>query len=308
MPPVLRSWPNANAPTPHVLSDVVSDLTKRYTRIYTTPPAPQFAYLNSVYSLPSYVYTRTIENINSLTRRIPFSLSSASSVTSRDSSSSVAPAIPSLSKRSPDAASAAILRPRQQPEIAIPTVYNGLNAGPAPGAVVGIVLGSVVGFILIVWLLFFLSQNQRASIEGESVYIEQRRRSRSPRSRSSRHTRSRRTRESEVREVSRSPRPERVVVEERRTREVEREPPVVVRETVREPPVIVREERREERRVEGDDIIEVMEEQSDVTPEPTPRRKSSNRRSTGYRSVDPNQFGGGDYGQREVYGSRGSRR
>jgi hypothetical protein len=279
--------PNASAPTPHASELLLNHFTKRYTIKLTTPPAPQFAYLNSVFSLPAYQYISAQANktFHNLLRRFHPS-------TTTTTTNTLASTLHSLSKRT-----LSNLHPRQnRPEIAIPTVYAGLNAGPAPGTVVGIVLGSVVGFVLIVWLLFFLSQNSRASIEGESVYIE-RRRSRSPRSRSSRHTRSRR---SEIREVSRSPRRERVVVEERR-REVSAAPP----------PVIVREERREERRVEGDDVIEVMEETSDVTPEiqSTPRRKSSGaRRSSGYRSVDPNQYGGGGYEQREVYGSRGSRR
>ncbi|KAI9661256.1 MAG: hypothetical protein M1821_009583 [Bathelium mastoideum] len=300
MPPILPLRTNADAPLSH-LSDMVSDLTRRYIIIHTTPPAPQFAYLNSVYALPSYVVTRALQKLHTLTRRL--------SIPSSPFLSTTYPPTHPLAKRS--LLHNPLLQPRQQPEIAIPTIYSGLNAGPTPGAVVGIVLGSVVAFLLVVWLLFFLTQNQRASIEGESVYIESRRRSTSPppRSRSSRHTRTTR-RHTEVREVSRSPRPERVVVEERER--IVREPappPVVVRETVRAPPVIVSEERHEERRVEGDDIIEVMEEQSDITPEPQPRRKSSaNRRSSGYRSVDPNQYGGGEYNQRDVYSRRGSNR
>jgi hypothetical protein len=76
-----------------------------------------------------------------------------------------------------------------------------------------------------------------------------------------------------------------------------------VRETV------IVEESRPERRVEGDDIIEVVEEHSSIDA-PPPRRKS--RRSAGYRSVDPTPdaggyrsvdpklFAGGDYPQRRV--------
>jgi hypothetical protein len=43
---------------------------------------------------------------------------------------------------------------RQTQILAIPTTYNGLNSGPPPGTVVGIVLGSVVGFLLIIWLIY----------------------------------------------------------------------------------------------------------------------------------------------------------
>ncbi|KAI9692782.1 MAG: hypothetical protein M1820_009381 [Bogoriella megaspora] len=296
MPPLFPPS-NANAPEPHIFTKLASSIAKRATHL-TTPPSPQFAYLNAISQLPTYTYVymaRASNTLTNLVRRIPLP-SSPPHLSTSDS----------VAKRSMAEDSSHILRPRQNaPPVAIPTVYQGLNSGPSPGTVVGIVLGSVVGFILLVWFFMFLFQANQSTIESDSVHIE-RRRSRSPRS--SRHTRSRRTR-SEVREVSRSPRTERVIVEERR-REVSREPPVVIRETVREPPVIVREERREERRVEGDDIIEVTEEQSDITPEPAPpRRKSSGtRRSSGYRSVDPNQYGGGDYAQREIYSSRGSRR
>jgi hypothetical protein len=53
---------------------------------------------------------------------------------------------------------------------------------------------------------------------------------------------------------------------------------------------------RPERRVEGDDVVEVIEEHSSVG---APRRKS--RRNSGYRSVDPEFYAGGGYPQRAVY-------
>jgi hypothetical protein len=179
----------------------------------------------------------------------------------------------------------ATLQPRQN-IIAIPTVYQGLDSGPSPGAVVGIVLGSVFGFLLLIWLLWVLSNGtsfiRTTNVEEEDVYVS-RRRSRSPRSRRS----SRRT---EM--VSRSPaRRERVVRQERIVRDIPapREPSRM-RETIivdGPPPV--------ERRVEGDDIVEVIEEHSSISGAPPPRRKSGGRRSSGYRSVDPNSFAGGDY-------------
>src|SRR5947209_20411112 len=43
---------------------------------------------------------------------------------------------------------------RQTQILAIPTTYNGLSSGPPPGTVVGIVLGSVVGVLLIIWLIY----------------------------------------------------------------------------------------------------------------------------------------------------------
>lgn len=49
----------------------------------------------------------------------------------------------------------------------------------------------------------------------------------------------------------------------------------------------------EERRVPGDDIVEVIEEHSDIRP---PRRERS-RRNSGYRSVDPEIYSEDDYSQ-----------
>lgn len=43
---------------------------------------------------------------------------------------------------------------RQIAVLAIPTTYGGLNAGPQPGTVVGIVLGSVAGFLLLLWVMY----------------------------------------------------------------------------------------------------------------------------------------------------------
>src|SRR4051812_33714967 len=41
---------------------------------------------------------------------------------------------------------------RQSTIVAVPNTYEGLNGGPSPGTVVGIVLGSVAAFILLFWL------------------------------------------------------------------------------------------------------------------------------------------------------------
>jgi hypothetical protein len=140
-----------------------------------------------------------------------------------------------------------------------------------------------------------------AEIEGDVEEVVVRRRSRSPRSS---HRRSRRsTSIREVRQVSRSPRPSRTIVEERIVRDAPPPPrpsEIIVeerRETVREP----------ERRVEGDDIVEVIEEHSDmrspVSPPRVSRRESDRRRSRrsgGYRSVDPNLYAGGNYPQHPI--------
>ncbi|KAK5137212.1 hypothetical protein LTR08_000717 [Meristemomyces frigidus] len=166
--------------------------------------------------------------------------------------------------------------------VAIPTVYQGLNSGPNPGAVVGIVLGSVAGFLLLLWLFWSLSNGSgfmRSSTYQEEDVDVVRRRSRSRRS-------SRRT---EM--ASRSPvRRERVIRQERIVRDVR--PPREqsrIRETV-----IVDDMPRGERRVDGDDIVEVIEEHSSVGAGRPPGRNSKGRRSSGYRSVDASSFARGD--------------
>ncbi|KAL9092208.1 MAG: hypothetical protein Q9159_000967 [Coniocarpon cinnabarinum] len=175
----------------------------------------------------------------------------------------------------------------------IPLSYN--TSGAKPGVVVGAVLGAVAGFILLVWLISTLTMSRGTNVvQGSEVSEDIRVHRRSDRSR-----RSRRTREMSERSSVAPPPPrrrERILVEERRRTERSRPPP---------PPAPVEEEREveterhdveveEERRVSGDDVVEVIEEQSDITPEP-PRRKKS-----GYRTVDPNAYGGGNFPQREV--------
>lgn len=194
--------------------------------------------------------------------------------------------------------------------------YRGENAGPTPGAVVGIVLGSVAGFLILLALLYILSQSggfMRTSRYQEEV-VDVRRRSRSPRSRRSHRSSYR----EEMR--TRSPRRNQIIREERVVRD---RPPQVretsrLRETVTRETRLVDEERIPERRVEGDDVVEVIEEHSDLNI-PPPRRQS--RRSSGYRSVDPashtasspadpirggyrnvdpDLFAGGDFPQHEI--------
>lgn len=206
-----------------------------------------------------------------------------------------------LSKRIP-----ALLR-RQDAQVCdqgyVEGCYQGLDVGPAPGAVVGIVLGSIAGFLFLLWLLWILSNGttfiRTTNLEEEDVVV--RRRSRSPRSRRSHRS----NYQAEMRHSS--PRRERVIRQERIVRDVP--PPRMDSSRVRES--IIVEESRPERRVDGDDIVEVIEEHSSITGgAPPPRRKS--RRSSGYRSVnpipiaggyrtvDPELFAGGDYPQRRV--------
>src|ERR1700709_1172527 len=46
-----------------------------------------------------------------------------------------------------------LLKRQQNPAI-VPTSYGSITSGPAPGTVVGIVLGSVGGFLLVLWLIY----------------------------------------------------------------------------------------------------------------------------------------------------------
>ena len=60
---------------------------------------------------------------------------------------------------------------------------------------------------------------------------------------------------------------------------------------------IIVEEAPAPRRERDDDIVEVIEEHS-------PPRRSSSRRQSGYRTVDPDAYGGGGRPLRKVSGSR----
>jgi hypothetical protein len=196
-----------------------------------------------------------------------------------------------------------ILQPRQQNGIVpIPTVYQGLNSGPAPGAV-------VLGFIFLIWLLWILSNGSsfiKTTRDQEEEVVVSRQRN----THSSDRRRSRRT---EMSQKPRSPRRDRVYRQERISRDfpVPARSPGVSR--VRGETIFV-DETRQERRVDGDDIVEVIEEHSSVGDAP-PRRKSR-RASSGYRSVsnlqpspqppggfrpvDPDLYAGGNYPQRSV--------
>jgi hypothetical protein len=167
-----------------------------------------------------------------------------------------------LHSRQPDYSAMVFDAPRKQPVAKrqqqqmvvqpgiIPTYYN--LSGPAPGTVAGIVLGSVAGFLLIVWLLYTLTQGggfgggagRTTAMAGqEEIVVRRPRRNSHGANRSSRGSR-----HTQVREVSRSPRQSggrsQIIVEERRG------PP--------RPRSIIVEDRR---RVPNDDVVEVIEEE-----------------------------------------------
>ncbi|KAF2823051.1 hypothetical protein CC86DRAFT_329604 [Ophiobolus disseminans] len=147
----------------------------------------------------------------------------------------------------------------------IPTYYN--LSGPQPGTVVGIVLGSVAGFLLIVWLLYSITNGgggfggagRTTAMAGQEEVIVRRRRN----SHGAAAGRSRVSRRQETRELSRSPRRSggrsQIIVEERRG------PP--------RPRSIIVEERH---RVPNDDVVEVIEEHDEY------RERRGSRRG-GYR-------------------------
>lgn len=159
---------------------------------------------------------------------------------------------------------------QQQPVVnpsVLPTTYTGINDGPPPGTVAGIVLGSVCGFVLLLWLIYSCFYMNSGEVYEEEVV---RRSSRSAR----RSSRSR----SEMTQQRSSPRQqtrrETVIVEERRGPPVDRE----------------------------DDIVEVIEEHSRSRTPPRRERRSSDRRETDgyYRPVDPLAYGGGNAPPRKV--------
>ncbi|PVH72845.1 hypothetical protein DL98DRAFT_595657 [Cadophora sp. DSE1049] len=180
-----------------------------------------------------------------------------------------------------------LLHIRQTTTGIVPTTYGNIDDGPAPGTVVGIVLGSVGGFLLILWLIYtcmqFGSVSSRSSYTESIVIARDRRKSHH----GSTHTR----RASETVEVRRAPSPVRIV------REPSRVDRVIVEES--------RETRRDRSRsLGGSDEVVVIEEHS------PPRRKKSTRvsaeterRESGYRTVDPGSYGGA-VGGRKASGRR----
>jgi hypothetical protein len=199
---------------------------------------------------------------------------------------------------------------------AIPAHYGSLHSGPDPGTVAGITLGSVAGFILLLWLLYTCinlgnpssGSNDTSTVVTEgtaSVYTRRRR------NRSSRGVGGKR----ETVEVRRGPivveeemssvgggvsEVDRVIIEERRRS--------VSRPRYAHPPPPRRVAPSSDSGDEEDEVV-VIEEHS---PPPRARRQRSRvrsveRRSGGFREVDPERFAGGDGSFVEVRRS-GSRR
>lgn len=161
-----------------------------------------------------------------------------------------------------------LLRRQGNPNI-VPTTYGSLNSGPAPGTVVGIVLGSVGGFLLLLWLIYTclnFGNWGSSSSYTESIVVRDRRKSH--------HGSQRSRRVSETVEVRR-----------------ERSPIRVVRDEPRVERVVVEEERRDRSR--GSDEVVVIEEHSPPRRSKSKReRRDEERRESGFRTVDPLAYGG----------------
>ncbi|KAF3398420.1 hypothetical protein F1880_006274 [Penicillium rolfsii] len=152
--------------------------------------------------------------------------------------------------------------------ISIPSTYGNLNSSPPPGTVAGIVLGSVGGVVLILYLTF-LALNPGGLARGTPSVIDEEVVVRSRRSAS---------RRSDVIEV----------VEER-DRDHDRRRDSYRRPGSRRNDILVEESVTGTSVSHDPDVVEVIEEESSAlsTISPAPRRGG------GYRTVDPREYGGG---------------
>ena len=153
--------------------------------------------------------------------------------------------------------------------ISIPATYGHLYAGPAPGVVAGIVLGTVGGVCLILYLTFLalnpggLARGSASSITDEEEVVVRSRRGGSSRRSDMIEVVEERDRRDEYR---RRRAPDRVVVEESMT--------------------------GTETTHDSRDFVEVVEEESSGLSTMSPPRRPKSYRS-GVRRVDPHEYGGG---------------
>ncbi|KAJ5082318.1 hypothetical protein N7532_011361 [Penicillium argentinense] len=151
--------------------------------------------------------------------------------------------------------------------VSIPASYGGLDSSPPPGTVAGIVLGSVGGVVIILYLTFLalnpggIARGGSSSTVDEEVVV----RSRRPGS----------SRRSDMIEV----------VEERGSRP----------RSYRRPPshgdrIVVEESTTGTTTTDDRDVVEVFEEESSAVSSASPPPRRGGR---GYRSVDPLAYGGG---------------
>lgn len=117
-----------------------------------------------------------IESISSVRNAITGLAAAASSVSSRSPSSIARPSRSIVNHL-------LSLKPRQNTPSIIPTTYGNTTDSMSPGTIVGIVLGSVGGFLLLLWLIYTIANlgTPDQSDYTESVVIQERRRRSSPR-------------------------------------------------------------------------------------------------------------------------------
>ncbi|KAJ5578414.1 uncharacterized protein N7459_007378 [Penicillium hispanicum] len=152
--------------------------------------------------------------------------------------------------------------------ISIPATYGRLNSGPAPGTVAGIVLGSVGGVIVILYLTFLalnpggMARGSSSNTVDEEVVV------RSGRAPSQRRS-------------------DMIEVEEYRGRR----PSYRRRPSADDEHIVV--EGSVSATTDSRDVIKVNEDSSGVSSaSPPPPRRARSRRS-GVRTVDPYDYGGG---------------
>ncbi|KAI1874772.1 uncharacterized protein JN550_002201 [Neoarthrinium moseri] len=204
---------------------------------------------------------------------------------------------PSASSGSHTAALTRLLRRLATDVSAVPQGYGLTPSGPDAGTVVGIVLGSVAGFILVLWLIYTCVNlgNPRntvvetASVGGTASVVTRKSRKHRRRSHHS-HSRSPRRETVEVRRTERIvpvPGPERIIVEERSRSRGPPPPPMPP------PPRMVVDD-------DDDEVVVIEENTPPRRRESRHKRRSSERRSSGYREVDPYRYAGGDEPIRSV--------
>ncbi|GAQ10540.1 hypothetical protein ALT_7861 [Aspergillus lentulus] len=161
---------------------------------------------------------------------------------------------------------------RRYTTVSIPASYGRLDDSPSPGTVAGIVLGSVAGFIFLLYLAYLgLGLNNKPSPDDVEVSTV----SMSTTTESALGRRARRAR--------RGGRIEVVEEEERRRRHPD------------DDNIVVEESMTSASRTDEGDMVEVLEEHSSIDGPVAPARSRSRRSrvSGSYRTVDPYEYGGG---------------
>ncbi|KAF3767594.1 hypothetical protein M406DRAFT_69728 [Cryphonectria parasitica EP155] len=220
-------------------------------------------------------------------------------IAGRFHAASIPPQVASRTLKTPvlDAPSSSLLVHARQETDTVPGNYPGLNSGPDPGTVVGIVLGSVAGFLLLLWLIYTCFQmggrGDTVSSYGTASVVTRKSRRRQSRH----HHRSPRRETVEIRTSRMAPQPERVVVEEQIRRTSSQAPPPMAPPPMAAPPAprIVTDDE--------DDEVVVIEEHSPPRRHKSRshrRHSSSTRRESGFREVEPDRFAGGDASFRDV--------